>query len=53
MVKQAARQFYRLGEVYRPVYRHRESGESGHKLIVSTCVASKIRPVNHLSLSRR
>ena len=36
MAKQAARQFYRLGEVHSLVYGRRARGENGRKLTAST-----------------
>lgn len=48
MVRQAARQFYRLGEDHNLVYGRQANGENGHKLTVSTRIGSESRLMDYL-----
>jgi len=48
MVRQVARQFYRLGEDHNLVYGRQANGENGHKLTVSTRIGSESRLMDYL-----
>jgi hypothetical protein len=48
MVRQVARQFYRLEKVQSLVYRCRASGENGRKLTVGTRVGSESRLMDYV-----
>ena len=50
MVRQVARQYCRLREVYSLVYGRRASGENGRKLTASTRVGSQNRLMDYLGL---